>query len=111
MADVTKKRFYAMLECGEDPEIGSGERGKSGRCIWSDVFLRFSTSKWVVLDRMKEKGIAPLIAIEPFMLVLGTCRGQQHGMGVHGRYRLDRKVAKYSRWLEAWLAAVVAEEV
>lgn len=102
MADVTKKRFLEMLECVDDPVIEIRDRHHFRRSVFrSDVLLIFSGSFDAALERMMGKDIAPSFVIAPRRgIVLGSCRGTRYGMGDDGRERVERKSAKYERWLD-----------
>ncbi len=105
MSDVTKRRFFEMLDCVDDPVIEVRDRGRFGQvCFYSDVLLIFSGSFNAALENMRSKGFAPLLMVSAPRtgIVLGSCRGTMFGMGDDGG-RTKLKAAKYKRWLWRWL--------
>ncbi len=102
MGDVTRARFHEMLECVEDPSVDYLDRHFRGCVFYSDVLLGYSNGSLDARERIRLKGIAPCWVWPSNKFLLSTCRGTRLGMGEDGRARVERKVAKYKRWLEEW---------
>lgn len=104
MGDVTRRRFWEMLGCVEDPVIGNRSRDVKYPVVTkADILLVCSNSLHVALDCMRAKDICPYYTISsPHYIVLGVVHGYRYGMGALPMARLEKRTAKYERWLKQW---------
>jgi hypothetical protein len=109
MADITKKRFFEILDCVEDPTIDTRELAVFWReTVYCDVVLYYSNSFHDALQCMRIKGFAPKVTLDPSSpIILAGVRFSKYRdkyRDPDGDKRLEKKKAKYERWLTEYRA-------
>lgn len=105
MADTTKKRFFEILGCVEDPKIDTRELPVFWRAtVYADVLLRYNNEGKnynKAMECMRGKGFAPKLTIPEHTIILAGVRFNKY-TDPAGDKRLQKKKAKYGRWLEQY---------
>ena len=107
MADMTKRKFLAVLCHASNPKLSQRDLGRWCDCTqYTDILLDYSKFDQ---NGLAKEGMTVTVTLEsPHSIVLATVRWNRMNQDDRWDLRFNRKMEKYKRWLEEAVEDAVA---